>query len=179
MFSFLKPKVARAKVPADKIMSTYKKLRFQTLLGIIIGYASFYVVRNNFSLSTPYLKANLNLSATDVGILSSYMLIAYGLSKGYMSSLSDKANPKRFMALGLIACILVNFCLGFSSTFTVFAVLVAILGTFQGMGVGPCFISMAKWYPKKERGMVGAVWNISHNIGGGIVAPIVAAGFFW
>lgn len=178
MFSFLKPKVASAKVPAAKIMSTYKKLRFQTLLGIIIGYASFYVVRNNFSLSTPYLKANLNLSATDVGILSSYMLIAYGLSKGYMSSLSDKANPKRFMALGLIACILVNFCLGFSSTFTVFAVLVAILGTFQGMGVGPCFISMAKWYPKKERGMVGAVWNISHNIGGGIVAPIVAAGFF-
>lgn len=178
MVSFLKPKIASVKIPADKIMSTYKKLRFQTLLGIIIGYACFYVVRNNFALSTPYLKANLNLSTTDIGLLSSYMLIAYGLSKGYMSSLSDKANPKRFMALGLAICALINVCMGFSSSFVTFAVLVAMLGTFQGMGVGPCFISMAKWYPKKERGMVGAIWNTSHNIGGGIVAPIVTAGFF-
>lgn len=178
MISFLRPRTADYKVPAEKIMGTYKKLRFRTLLGIIIGYACFYVVRNNFALSTPYLKGNLELSTTGVGLLSSYMLIAYGLSKGYMSSLADKADPKRFMALGLLLCALVNVCMGFSTSFTAFAILVVFLGTFQGMGVGPCFISMAKWYPKQERGMVGALWNISHNIGGGIVAPIVAIGFF-
>lgn len=178
MFSFLKPKTAAKKIPAAAVMSTYKAFRFRTLLGIIIGYACFYIVRNNFALSTPYLKADLDLSATSVGLLSSYMLIAYGLSKGYMSSLADKANPKRFMALGLVLCALLNMVMGFSSSFTAFAVLVVLLGTFQGMGVGPCFISMAKWYPKKERGMIGAIWNTSHNIGGGIVAPIVAAGFF-
>jgi OPA family phosphoglycerate-like MFS transporter len=178
MFNFMKPSKARTQVPADKVMSVYKKYRLMTLIGIIIGYASFYVVRNNFALSTPFLKADLNLSATSIGLLSSYMLIAYGLSKGYMSSLSDKAEPKKFMAVGLILCALVNVLMGFSTSFTAFSLLVVILGTFQGMGVGPCFISMAKWYPKKERGIIGAFWNTSHNIGGGIVAPIVAAGFF-
>ncbi len=178
MFNFLKPQKATTQIPADKVMSVYKRYRLMTLIGLIIGYASFYVVRNNFALSTPFLKADLNLSATSIGMLSSYMLISYGLSKGYMSSLSDKAEPKKFMALGLILCAIINFIMGFSTSFTAFSILVIILGTFQGMGVGPCFISMAKWYPKKERGIVGAFWNTSHNIGGGIVAPIVAAGFF-
>lgn len=45
------------------------------------------------------------------------------------------------------------------------------------MGVGPSFITIANWFPRRERGRVGAFWNISHNIGGGIVAPIVGAAF--
>lgn len=49
---------------------------------------------------------------------------------------------------------------------------------FQGMGVGPSFITLANWYPKKERGIYTAIWNISHNIGGGIVAPIVSLSDF-
>lgn len=55
---------------------------------------------------------------------------------------------------------------------------VIALGVFQGMGVGPSFITLANWYPKKERGIYTAVWNISHNIGGGIVAPIVSLSGF-
>lgn len=45
------------------------------------------------------------------------------------------------------------------------------------MGVGPSFITIANWFPRRERGRVGAFWNISHNVGGGIVAPIVGAAF--
>ena len=48
---------------------------------------------------------------------------------------------------------------------------------FSGMGVGPSFITIANWFPRRERGRVGAFWNISHNVGGGIVAPIVGAAF--
>lgn len=177
MLGFLKPRSSGRTVSASEIMSVYKSLRLQTLIGIFLGYACFYIVRNNFALSTPHLKADFGMSATSIGLLSSYMLIAYGLSKGYMSSFSDKADPKRFMALGLIICAIINFAMGMSASFTAFSVLLVLLGTFQGMGVGPCFISIAKWYPKKERGMIGAIWNVSHNLGGGIVAPIVAAGY--
>lgn len=47
----------------------------------------------------------------------------------------------------------------------------------SGYGVGPSFITIANWFPRRERGRVGAFWNISHNVGGGIVAPIVGAAF--
>ncbi len=177
MLSIFKAGPAANKVPAEKVQETYGRYRIQALLSVFLGYLAYYIVRNNFTLSTPYLKEHLDLSATQIGLLSSCMLIAYGISKGIMSSLADKASPKVFMACGLVLCAIVNVGLGFSSGFWIFAALVVFNGLFQGMGVGPSFITIANWYPRKERGRVGAFWNISHNVGGGIVAPIVGAAF--
>lgn len=177
MFSLLKPSAAAKRVPPEQVQATYQRYRMQALLSVFLGYLAYYIVRNNFTLSTPYLKEHLDLSATQIGMLSSCMLIAYGISKGVMSSLADKANPKVFMACGLVLCAIVNVGLGFSTAFWVFAALVVFNGLFQGMGVGPSFITIANWFPRRERGRVGAFWNISHNIGGGVVAPIIGVAF--
>ncbi len=177
MLSIFKTGQAADSVPAEKIQVTYRRYRMQALLSVFLGYLAYYIVRNNFTLSTPYLKEQLDLSATQIGVLSSCMLIAYGISKGVMSSLADKASPKVFMACGLVLCAIVNVGLGFSTAFWIFAALVILNGLFQGMGVGPSFITIANWFPRRERGRVGAFWNISHNVGGGIVAPIVGAAF--
>ncbi len=163
MLSLLKKGPSANKVPAEKIQATYGRYRMQALLSVFLGYLAYYIVRNNFTLSTPYLKEQLDLSATQIGLLSSCMLIAYGISKGVMSSLADKASPKVFMAFGLVLCAIVNVGLGFSTAFWVFAALVVLNGLFQGMGVGPSFITIANWFPRRERGRVGAFWNISHN----------------
>ena len=177
MLSIFKAGPSANKVPAEKVQETYGRYRIQALLSVFLGYLAYYIVRNNFTLSTPYLKEHLDLSATQIGLLSSCMLIAYGISKGIMSSLADKASPKVFMACGLVLCAIVNVGLGFSTGFWILAALVVFNGLFQGMGVGPSFITIANWFPRKERGRVGAFWNISHNVGGGIVAPIVGAAF--
>ena len=177
MLSFLKPAMAKNKVAPGKVPATYKRYRVQALLSVFLGYLAYYIVRNNFTLSTPYLKENLDLTTTQIGMLTSCMLITYGISKGIMSSLADKASPKAFMAFGLILCAVVNLGMGFSGAFWLFVGFVALNGLFQGMGVGPSFITIAKWFPRRERGRIGAFWNISHNVGGGIVAPIVGAAF--
>ncbi|MCD3114105.1 MFS transporter, partial [Salmonella enterica subsp. enterica serovar Enteritidis] len=109
------------KVPPEKVQATYGRYRIQALLSVFLGYLAYYIVRNNFTLSTPYLKEQLDLSATQIGLLSSCMLIAYGISKGVMSSLADKASPKVFMACGLVLCAIVNVGLGFSSAFWTFS----------------------------------------------------------
>lgn len=141
MLSLLKKGPSANKVPAEKIQATYGRYRMQALLSVFLGYLAYYIVRNNFTLSTPYLKEQLDLSATQIGLLSSCMLIAYGISKGVMSSLADKASPKVFMACGLVLCAIVNVGLGFSTAFWVFAALVVLNGLFQGMGGGPSFIT--------------------------------------
>lgn len=177
MLGFLKPQEKKEKVAPEKVQETYKKLRIWSFIGVFLGYMAFYIVRNNINLSSHDLKEALHISKTEMGAIMSYMLIAYGLSKGFMSSLADKADPKRYMALGLFLCAVVNFALGLSSSYFVISMLVVFLGLFQGMGVGPAFITIASWFPKKERGTMTAIWNISHNIGGGIVASVVALGF--
>lgn len=82
MLSIFKTVQAADSVPAEKIQVTYHRYRMQALLSVFLGYLAYYIVRNNFTLSTPYLKEQLDLSATQIGVLSSCMLIAYGISKG-------------------------------------------------------------------------------------------------
>lgn len=173
MFSFLKPPPYKKPIADNFLIKTYHKYRIQALIGIFLGYMAYYIVRNNFALSTPYLSKTLHISKTDIGFLSSSMLIAYGLSKGIASSLADNASPRKYMAFGLICCAIINIALTFSTVYSLILLLVILNGFFQGLGVGPSFITLAKWYPKRERGRVGAIWNISHNIGGGLVAPII------
>ncbi len=133
-------------------------MRTWSLSGFFIGYMGYYLVRNNITLSTPFIQNQLNLSKSDIGTITGSMLIAYGISKGAMSVISDKADPKKYMALGLILCALVNVLLGFSNSFYAYVGFVIALGVFQGMGgVGPSFITLANWYPKKEQGIYTAV----------------------
>jgi len=164
-----------ATVVNDSIQKKFNKFKMESLLGVFIGYAAYYLVRNNFIFSTPYLKSELALSTTEIGMLSSCMLITYGLSKGFMSMLADKSNPKYFMATGLLLCILVNIAMGFSTSFYLFVLLVILLGLCQGMGVGPSIITVGHWFSRSERGRASTTWNVSHNLGGGLVSPLVGA----
>ncbi|EPX9013534.1 MFS transporter [Campylobacter coli] len=107
MFDFFKPKAKAIKFPKDEILPRYYKIRTWSLSGVFIGYMGYYLVRNNITLSTPFIQNQLNLSKSDIGTITGSMLIAYGISKGAMSVISDKADPKKYMALGLILCALV------------------------------------------------------------------------
>jgi len=177
MFGFLLSKPSAQTVAQADIQAAYNRQRIRALFGIFIGYAAFYFVRANFTLSTPYLMKALSLTKTDIGLLSSCLLITYGISKGVMSSLADKCNPKHYMIFGLLLSCVVNVFLGFSTAYWMFVVLVIMNGLFQGMGAGPSFIIIANWFPRLQRGRVGAMWNISHNVGGGMVAPIAMGAF--
>lgn len=54
--------------------------------------------------------------------------------------------------------------------------LLVVNGIVQGMGAPPCSIVMTKWFSKKERGTKTGLWNISHNVGGMLVPPLVGIG---
>ena len=171
MISLLKSKPGIA-VSEENILAEYNRLKWRALFGIFIGYAAYYIVRNNFILSTPYLISEYQFTKSDIGFMSGAMLIIYGLSKGFMSVLADKANPKHFMIFGLVLSGIVNLMMGFSSAFWMFFILVMLNGLFQGMGAGPAYVILANWFPRKSRGVTTALFNISHNVGGGLIAPI-------
>ena len=107
------------------------------------------------------------------------MLVVYGVSKGVMSALADKANPKYFMAFGLLMSAAVNVMMGFTTAFWIFFGLCMLNGIFQGMGVGPAYVILASWFSRKNRGIITATVNISHNVGGGLIAPIAGGAVAW
>jgi OPA family glycerol-3-phosphate transporter-like MFS transporter len=54
--------------------------------------------------------------------------------------------------------------------------LLFINGWFQGMGWPPCGRVMVHWFSVRERGIKMSIWNVAHNVGGGLVGLLAIAG---
>lgn len=185
MIGFLKPAEPAPPLPAERVDADYRRLRWQVFAGIFVGYAAFYLVRNNFSLAMPaILKAHPEYSKSDLGWAMTGLLTAYGISKFVMGSVSDRSNPRWFMALGLLLTSAVTFAFGvipaiYGSLFLIVA-LQSLNGWFNGMGWPPCGKTMVHWWSTKERGQIVSIWNVAHNVGGALIAYIAvrAVGLF-
>lgn len=173
MLSIFKPAPFIEPLPVDRVPAEYKRYRMQVLVSIFVGYASYYLVRSNINIAKPYLIHDLGLSKTDVGLLASALTIAYGLSKFIMGNVSDRSNPRYFLAVGLILSGVCNLAFGFLPGLTLMTACWFLNGWFQGMGWPPCGRTMVHWFSDGERGTKMAIWNVAHNVGG-MLAPIIA-----
>ncbi|UXR50587.1 glycerol-3-phosphate transporter [Staphylococcus simulans] len=179
MFNFLKPPKPIAPLPKEQVDDTYKQLRMKVFLGIFIGYAGYYLLRKNFSLAMPDL-IEQGFSKGQLGIALSAVSIAYGFSKFVMGTVSDRSNARMFLTLGLILTAIVNLLLGFVPFFTssilIMFIMLFLNGWFQGMGWPPSGRVLVHWFSVSERGSKTAIWNVAHNVGGGLMAPIATWG---
>jgi OPA family glycerol-3-phosphate transporter-like MFS transporter len=183
MIGVFKPRAHQPLLPEEQIDPTYRRLRWQVFAGIFIGYAGYYLVRKNFSLAMPYLIEEQGYSKGELGIALSAVSIAYGLSKFLMGSVSDRSNPRFFLATGLFLSAGIMLLFGLvpwatASIVTIF-ILLFLNGWVQGMGWPACGRTMVHWFSANERGRVVSVWNIAHNIGGGLIGPLFILGMAW
>ncbi|GGE82977.1 glycerol-3-phosphate transporter [Priestia taiwanensis] len=180
MFKFFKPAPAIDRLPEERIDAEYKKLRFQVFMGIFIGYAAYYLIRKNFSIAMPFLIEEEGWTKTQLGFALSALAIAYGISKFLMATISDRSNPRIFMTVGLVLSAIINLLMGFvpyfTSGVTIMFIMIFLNGWVQGMGWPPAGRSLVHWYSISERGNKTAIWNVSHNVGGGLMAPVALAG---
>ena len=182
MISFFKPE-AHIKQVADKdVDPLYRKLRWQVFLGIFFGYAAYYFVRKNFALAMPGM-IEAGYDKAELGLALSAISIAYGLSKFVMGTVSDRSNPRTFLAAGLFLSAITMLFMGFSpfatSSVWIMFVLLFINGWVQGMGWPPCGRTMVHWWSKSERGAIVSYWNCAHNVGGGVPALLFMLGMWW
>ncbi|MCY8663195.1 glycerol-3-phosphate transporter [Bacillus haynesii] len=179
MLKLFKPAPPIERLPEDQIDSEYKKFRLQVFLGIFIGYAAYYLIRKNFSLAMPYLIEE-GFSKSALGFALSALSISYGLSKFVMATISDRSNPRMFLPAGLILSAVISLLMGFVPFFTssiaIMFIMLFLNGWFQGMGWPPSGRVLVHWFSVSERGNKTAIWNVAHNVGGGLMAPIAVAG---
>ena len=185
MFGPFKPAPHIAELPAEKIDSTYKRLRWQVFAGIFFGYAAYYFVRANFDLAQPGLIQAGLYSKAELGVIGSAAGLAYGLSKFVMAGMSDRSNPRVFLPFGLLLSGLCMTMMGLfpwaTSGIAIMWVMIFLNGWFQGMGWPPCGRTMVHWWSKSERGTIVSIWNTAHNIGGmmpGAMVLLASAVFF-
>ena len=159
-------------LPPEEARRRYPRLRWRMMGTVFTGYAGYYIVRNNFSLAKPYLIRELHMSTGQVGLIATALAMAYGISKFVMGSVSDRSNPRWFLATGIILSGVVNIFFGFLPAWSMIW-LWMINGWLQGMGWAPCARTLTHWFSDRERGTKFALWNVATNVGGGITGLIV------
>lgn len=121
----------------------------------------------------PYLAKDLDLSFTQLGVLSSILYITYGISKFLSGVQADRSNPRYFMAIGLFMTGFFNILFAFSSSIWLFMLFWGLNGWFQAWGWPACCKQLNYWYAKSERGLWYSICSTSHNVGGAII-PLLA-----
>jgi len=179
LLQLFKPAAHIDQLSQQHLDQTYKRLRLQVFFGIFIGYAGYYLVRKNFALAMPYLHQQ-GYDNASLGLILSAVSIAYGLSKFLMGNVSDRSNSRYFLAAGLVLSAVINIFFGayhgVTQSVTFMFILMFLNGWVQGMGWPPCGRTMVHWYSVNERGRWVSVWNVAHNVGGGMIGPLAILG---
>ena len=157
----------------DEREKSYRHWRMRILYASFIGYAIYYFTRGTLAIAMPELK-KLGYDEVQLGWMITLFQISYGTSKFANGILADRANPRYFMALGLMATGVMTIFFGLATSITAFAALWALHGWFQGCGSAPCHRLLTHWYSQNERGRWWSVWNTSHNAGAALLPPLGA-----
>ena len=163
----------------ETVRHRYPRLRTQVFLGIFIGYAAYYLIRNNVPLVASILEAEYGFSTFGLGLITNAALLSYGFSKFLTAIISDRSNARWFLPIGLVLSAIANIVLALSSALSVtvalFAVIMIFNGLFQGMGWPPSGRVVVHWFSTNERGSKMAIWNLAHNVGGAGAGLLAAA----
>jgi MFS transporter, OPA family, sugar phosphate sensor protein UhpC len=165
---------------AEEVRQKYNYWRIRIIYSTFIGYALYYFTRKSFTFAMPGLIDDLGYDKSQLGLLASILSITYGISKFASGILSDRSNPRYFMAFGLMMTGVFNILFGMSSSLLMFAIFWGLNGWFQGFGWPPCAKFLTHWYSQSERGAWWSSWNVSHNVGAFVIPWVVGASLhYW
>jgi OPA family sugar phosphate sensor protein UhpC-like MFS transporter len=164
--------------------AAYRRYRMRIIIAITAGYALSYTCRLAINVVKKPLIDGGIFTPDDLGVIGSALFFSYAAGKLINGFVSDHANARKFMAIGLLVSGLCNIAMGFSTTVGIAALVWGLNGWFQSYGAPACVVSLASWFSNSERGRFYGIWSTAHSIGEGlnflVTAAIVAAlGWHW
>ena len=170
-------KPAPDRVPGDRVDAEYRRLRSRTFWGASVVYSLYYVCRMTLSVVKQPLIDGGVLSASDLGLIGSALLLVYAFGKFVNGFIADYCNIRRFMAAGLFVSAVVNLVMGLLGflgravsipgivTMAVFFILWGANGWVQSMGAPPGIINLSRWFPLSKRGTYYSIFSSTPYIG--------------
>lgn len=172
--NIFRPDPAAEHIETDpaKVSSEFKYWQKRVLISTMVGYAAFYFVRKNLSISMPAMIDQLGITKSELGIYLTLHGVIYGVSKFVNGFFGDRCNARTFMVTGLLLSVALNVLFGMSSMAVWFGIFWMLNGWVQGMGFPPCARLVTNWFSPKELAMKMSIWNTSHSIGAGLIVII-------
>jgi MFS transporter, ACS family, hexuronate transporter len=146
------------------------------LVGLLsLNFGILFFDRNALNFLMPFVKPDLGLSDTQVGMLSSGLSLTWAVAGFAVGRLSDTLGSRKpVIVLGTIAFCLCSVISGVAASFLMLLGARILMGAAEG-GVMPVSHSMvAAEVDEKHRGLaMGVAQNLGSNVLGSAVAPLV------
>ena len=161
--------VATAKRPPFKLNG----LRWWMMALIMVGSVLNYLTRSTLAVAAPTLLTQLHIDEKQY----SYILTAFQVAIMFQpicGYVIDVIGLRIGLAIFGFAWSLINMAHGLANSWQVLAVLRALMGFSEGSANPAGMKATAEWFPAKERGFAGGVYNIGASFGSMLAPPLVA-----
>ncbi|HVW75489.1 MAG TPA: MFS transporter [Rhizomicrobium sp.] len=154
-------------------MRRFLGLRWLTIGLIMLGALVNFLSRQTLSIAAPTVIASLHITTEQYGWITSAFQggILFQPLVGYIIDIMGvKSGFALFAFLWSVICM----AHGFATNWQILAGLRGLLGFAEGAFSPGGLKVVAEWFPAKERGLAGGLYNIGPSLGSMIAPPLVA-----
>jgi ACS family hexuronate transporter-like MFS transporter len=154
-------------------MRVIKGLRWWMISLLMLGAIVNYLTRSTLGVAATTLMADLHISTQEYSYIGTAFQLAIMMQplSGYVL---DVLGLKIGFALFAVAWSFISMAHGLAHTWQGFAGLRALLGLAEGSANPAGMKATSEWFPAKERGFAGGIFNIGASVGSMLAPPLVA-----
>lgn len=148
-------------------------LRWWMISLIMLGAIVNYLTRSTLAVAAPTLMKDLSLTTEQYSWITGAFQATIMLQPvcGYVL---DVVGLKLGLALFVSAWSLISMAHGLAHNWQVFAMLRGLLGLAEGSANPAGMKAVSEWFPARERGHAGGLYNIGASFGSMLAPPLVA-----
>jgi ACS family hexuronate transporter-like MFS transporter len=147
-------------------------LRWWMMAVLMLGSILNYLTRSTLAVAAPTLLTDLKINEHQYSYIVTAFQIAIMFQPlcGYVM---DVLGLRIGLAMFATTWSLVNMAHGFAHSWPMLAGLRALLGFSEGSANPAGMKATAEWFPAKERGLAGGIYNIGASVGSMVAPPLV------
>jgi ACS family hexuronate transporter-like MFS transporter len=151
---------------------TVPGLRWWMIGLVMLGGIINYLTRSTLAVAAPTMLGELHISAREYSWIVGTFQIAIMLQPicGYVL---DVLGLRRGLAIFATAWSLISMAHGLAHNWPMLAALRGLLGFAEGSANPAGMKATAEWFPARERGLAGGVYNIGASLGSMLAPPLV------
>ncbi len=149
-----------------------KSLRWWMMALLMLGSIINYLTRSTLGVAAPTILQDLHITAQQYSWIVSAFQGAIMLQPicGYVL---DVVGLKAGFAMFAVLWSIVSMAHGFARSWPAFAALRGLLGFAEGCANPAGMKATAEWFPARERGLAGGLFNIGASVGSMLAPPLV------
>ncbi|KFI07287.1 MFS transporter [Massilia sp. BSC265] len=147
-------------------------LRWWMIGLVMLGAVINYLTRSSLAVAAPTVLKELDISTAEYSYITAAFQGAIMLQPlcGYVL---DVIGLKFGYAMFAVAWSIICMLHGFATNWQTLAVLRGLLGLAEGSANPAGMKAVSEWFPAKERGMAGGIYNIGASFGSMLAPPLV------